>query len=270
MRRCGESFRSAKVAVGAACGAALGLAAITQAQTVRVVVTGEVESNGFTTGTYAGVPSGAPVTMTIDLDATNFLDSAALPGRTRGYRFFADTFSLQIGAVATTLTPSAVGFFVVRNDDPRVDGFFISQGTDIDTMVPLAMTPTNFGIAFSRTFNNPLPPPALDPTLPSVDILDAVGSWGFENISSYNFTVERNENITPMILAYQTITISVLSSCAPCAADYDEDGGVTGADLAAFFADFEAGAACADVDEDGGVTGGDIGAFFAAYEAGGC
>lgn len=251
-------------------GAVVCLGSVVQAETVRVVVTGEVESNGFTTGTYAGVPSGAPVTMTIDLDSTNFLDSAALPGRTRGYRFFASTFSLQIGTITSTLTPSAVGFFVVRNDDPRVDGFFISQGTDIDTMVPLDMTPTNFGIAFSRTFNNPLPPPALDPTLPSVDILDAVGSWAFDNISSYNFTVERNEIITPMILAYQTITISVRSSCPSCAADYDQDGGVTGADLAAFFADYESGAACADVDEDGGVTGGDIGAFFASFEAGGC
>jgi hypothetical protein len=60
------------------------------------------------------------------------------------------------------------------------------------------------------------------------------------------------------------------SGCAPCAADYDQDGGVTGADLAAFFADFEAGAICADVDQDGGVTGGDIGAFFFVFEAGGC
>ncbi len=257
--------------VGKLCAAvALAFAALASAETVRVVVTGEVESNGFTTGTYAGVPSGAPVTMTIDLDSTNFLDSAALPGRTRGYRFTASTFSLQIGAVTTTLTPAALGYFVVRNDDPRVDGFFVSQGTDIDTMVPLQMTPSNYGIAFSRTFNNPLPPPALDPTLPSVDILDAVGSWGFDNISSYNFNVERNEIITPMILAYQTITISVLSSCAPCAADYDQDGGVTGADLAAFFVDYEAGAACADVDDDGGVTGGDIGYFFTVFEAGGC
>jgi subtilisin-like proprotein convertase family protein len=60
------------------------------------------------------------------------------------------------------------------------------------------------------------------------------------------------------------------SGCAECAADYDQDGGVTGADIAAFFADFEAGAICADVDQDGGVTGGDIGAFFLVFEAGGC
>lgn len=60
------------------------------------------------------------------------------------------------------------------------------------------------------------------------------------------------------------------SSCARCAADYDQDGGVGGADLAAFFGDFEAGALCADVDQDGGITGADIGAFFLVFEAGGC
>lgn len=58
--------------------------------------------------------------------------------------------------------------------------------------------------------------------------------------------------------------------CPGCAADYDQDGGVTGADIGAFFVDFESGAACADVDLDGGVTGGDIGAFFVVYEGGGC
>jgi DNA-binding beta-propeller fold protein YncE len=60
------------------------------------------------------------------------------------------------------------------------------------------------------------------------------------------------------------------SVCPSCAADYDQDGGVTGGDLAAFFTDYETGAACADVDQDGGVTGGDLAFFFAAYEAGGC
>jgi hypothetical protein len=58
--------------------------------------------------------------------------------------------------------------------------------------------------------------------------------------------------------------------CPACPADYDQDGGVTGSDIGAFFVDFEQGEACADVDLDGGVTGADIGAFFLAYEAGGC
>lgn len=58
--------------------------------------------------------------------------------------------------------------------------------------------------------------------------------------------------------------------CPPCAADFDQDGGVTGADIGAFFAEFEQGLSCADIDADGGVTGADIGAFFQAFEAGGC
>jgi hypothetical protein len=60
------------------------------------------------------------------------------------------------------------------------------------------------------------------------------------------------------------------SACPPCAADYDNNGGVDGGDLAAFFADFEAGEGCADVDGNGGVDGGDLGFFFAVFEAGGC
>lgn len=62
----------------------------------------------------------------------------------------------------------------------------------------------------------------------------------------------------------------VISPCPACAADYDQDGGITGGDIAAFFADWEAGAQCADVDSDGGVTGGDLGFFFSVFEQGGC
>lgn len=53
-----------------------------------------------------------------------------------------------------------------------------------------------------------------------------------------------------------------------CLADYDLDGGVTGADISAFFLDFEQGASGADLDLDGGVTAGDIAVFFEHYEAG--
>jgi len=58
--------------------------------------------------------------------------------------------------------------------------------------------------------------------------------------------------------------------CPVCAADYNQDGGVTGDDVAAFFAEFEGGGNCADVNQDGGITGDDVAAFFDAYEAGGC
>jgi hypothetical protein len=74
----------------------------------------------------------------------------------------------------------------------------------------------------------------------------------------------------PATLTVRDFGDPVCVGCPACPADFDQDGGVTGADIAAFFAEYEQGAPCADADLDGGVTGGDIAAFFVAYEAGGC
>jgi hypothetical protein len=56
----------------------------------------------------------------------------------------------------------------------------------------------------------------------------------------------------------------------PCYADYNQDGGIDGSDVAAFFADWENGASDADVNQDGGVDGADVDTFFTAWEAGSC
>jgi GH35 family endo-1,4-beta-xylanase len=61
-----------------------------------------------------------------------------------------------------------------------------------------------------------------------------------------------------------------LCACLVCPADFNQDGGVDGADIAAFFARWEAGNCDADVNQDGGVDAGDIETFFTAWEAGGC
>lgn len=60
------------------------------------------------------------------------------------------------------------------------------------------------------------------------------------------------------------------SSCPPCAADYNMDGGVDGGDIATFFGDWEAGTSCSDVNLDGGTDGADIETFFSVWQAGGC
>lgn len=56
----------------------------------------------------------------------------------------------------------------------------------------------------------------------------------------------------------------------PCAADYNDDGGITGEDVEAFFIDFENGAGCSDVNQDGGIDGSDVESFFIVFENGGC
>lgn len=51
-------------------------------------------------------------------------------------------------------------------------------------------------------------------------------------------------------------------------ADFDENGGIDGGDLAAFFAAFEVGEETADLDRSGGVEGGDLSVFFEWFEVG--
>jgi len=55
-----------------------------------------------------------------------------------------------------------------------------------------------------------------------------------------------------------------------CPADFNQDGGVDGQDIEAFFISWSAGDPFADVDRNGGVDGGDVEAFFIPWENGGC
>jgi hypothetical protein len=58
--------------------------------------------------------------------------------------------------------------------------------------------------------------------------------------------------------------------CEVCPADFNQDGGVDGADVEAFFVAWENGRASADVNGDGGVDGADVEYFFVRWQAGGC
>jgi fibronectin type 3 domain-containing protein len=56
----------------------------------------------------------------------------------------------------------------------------------------------------------------------------------------------------------------------PCPADYNQDGGIDGSDVQAFFDEWSQGSANADVNYDGGVDGSDVDYFFEVWSAGGC
>lgn len=76
---------------------------------------------------------------------------------------------------------------------------------------------------------------------------------GFEGMStSYNFS------------------FAVEVSSPLCPADFNQDGGVDGGDIDAFFLAWEAGDASADTNQDVGVDGTDVDAFFIVWEVGGC
>ena len=56
----------------------------------------------------------------------------------------------------------------------------------------------------------------------------------------------------------------------PCAADYNQDGGVDGTDVSVFFDDWSAAIGCADTDQSGGIDGADVDYFFSVWSAAGC
>lgn len=56
----------------------------------------------------------------------------------------------------------------------------------------------------------------------------------------------------------------------PCFADFNQDGGVDGADVEAFYLAWENAEPDADVNRDGGIDGGDLETFFITWESGGC
>jgi beta-glucanase (GH16 family) len=59
-------------------------------------------------------------------------------------------------------------------------------------------------------------------------------------------------------------------SCPMCIADFNQDGGIDGSDVGAFFDSWEAGNSDADVNQDGGIDGADVASFFVAWESGSC
>jgi hypothetical protein len=68
----------------------------------------------------------------------------------------------------------------------------------------------------------------------------------------------------------QRITFAVtLDEVAPgCIGDFNEDGGVDGADVESFFVVWSNGESSADLNQDGGIDGGDVETFFGHWEAG--
>ncbi len=55
-----------------------------------------------------------------------------------------------------------------------------------------------------------------------------------------------------------------------CYADFNQDGGIDGADVEAFLTAWSDGAPESEINDDGGIDGADVAAFFEAWEAGGC
>ena len=144
---------------------------------VRVTITGEVEFNQIGNSPLGDVNSGETATMTFALDSDMFDNNPVFP--TRGYIIDQWSYSLAFDTVEVQLQdPFPAGstpYFVIRNDDPAVDGFFTSTNTN---------HPFGFGLPLSQggifgQFQDSFRVTYTGDTLSSLDILDALGHLRF-------------------------------------------------------------------------------------------
>ena len=169
---------------------------------VRVTVTGEVEFNQISAPPLGFVGVGETATMTFLLDSDSFVNSASFP--TRGYVIDPSSFQLSFDGGSMPLqSPFPAGqtpYFSIRDNDPAVDGFFVATSTDFPVGVPINQT-GGFGQFinnFSVTYGGD--------TLPSLDILDALGSYDFTGLSVFNWTVDDGP-FNPLGIVFSSMTI---------------------------------------------------------------
>jgi len=156
------------------------------AETYNVEIIGMVEFNLINDGPFAEVMSGDEVLIEFTLDSEAYLDSETYP--TRGYVIDMMSYWLHMGAVTVGLQEpypdGMIPYFVLRNNDPAVDGFFISNGVDWPSSLPvneMGGIDPYFGSVFSVGYG--------EETLDSLEIADAVGTYDYDGLTNFYFGV---------------------------------------------------------------------------------
>ncbi len=158
---------------------------LTAGTSVRVSIHGDLFFNGVAAPPLGNAQTG-PMTVTFLLDTDQFLSSPNFP--VRGYVIDEDSFEVQFtgGTVVGIQNPFAgTPYFVIRDNDPGVDGFYLTTNNpDFPLAVALEQN-GGFGAfkqAFEVTYGGS--------TLPSLDLIDAVGSYDFTGLSVFHLAIE--------------------------------------------------------------------------------
>lgn len=181
------------------------LAAPASASIVKVSIFGTVEWNQVTAPPFGGNGPGSAVTTTFLLDSTVFTNSPNFP--TRGYAINQASYQMKVGSATVGLqNPFPVGetpYFVIRNNDPAVDGFFISTNLDLPFGIPLDAQGVfgKFREDFKVTYGGG--------ELSSLDILGAVGTYDFTGLQVFNWVVV-DGGFEPIGILFDHMTIEVV------------------------------------------------------------
>lgn len=202
----------------------------TNAELYNITILGEVEFNQVNSGALGNVMAGDTAVIELQVDATNFVDSANFP--TRGYVI--ETFQLSFLAAAIVelqnpFPPGQTPYFVLRDNDPAVDGFFVSRSIEVPIGVPLNQTGIfgQFVNDFSVTYGGA--------ELDSLSIEDAAGNYDFTGLSVFNWTINDGAfNPVGMIFSEMIISSAGDLPCKFPLGDVNQDGAIDLLDVPAF------------------------------------
>lgn len=183
--------------------------ASSRAEIVLVELRGVVEFNQVNAPPVGALVNGTEVVLSFTLDSGLFLDSGDYP--TRGYLIDQKSFSLSGAGTSIGLaTPYPTGstpYFVLRDNDPAVDGFFIADSVDF----PIGIVLDADGIF--GDFENDFSVSYAGDTLESLELLDAVGTYGFGGLESFNWTINDGP-FSPVAILFESLEISVVPAPA--------------------------------------------------------
>lgn len=155
------------------------------ATTVNVDIIGAVEYRQVNFGRFASVQPGDQIVASFAVDSESYI-GGSFP--TRAFAIDLASFTLTVGSVTVGLqNPFPAGqtpYFVLRDNDPAVDGFFLSLGPDNPYPVPVdepARLSDYFGVNFSVGY--------LGDTLGSLSILDAAGTYEYDGLTNFAFSL---------------------------------------------------------------------------------
>ena len=179
---------------------------MTHGEVVDITFIGTVEWNQINPPPLGTVNVGDAVVLSFQIDSDVYLDGSMYP--TRGYDIDPSSWSLMMGSVAIDIQTPFQGtpYFVLRDNDPAVDGFMLS--TD-DVYFPLGVQLEQVG-AFGD-FNHVAYVTYAPDTLSSLDILDAAGIYDFSGLSVFNWVVEDGP-YSPLGVVFEQLTVEVVAA----------------------------------------------------------
>ena len=186
------------------------LTSTVKADVVQVTINGQIEFNQINSPPLSNGNSGDAATLTFLLESDNFLDSMSFP--TRGYVIDEDSFSLSWGSETIAIqSPYPAGqtpYFVLRNNDPAVDGFFLSNNNVDFPIAGIPLEQTGFFEQFANRFNVTYENDPLD----SLDILDAQGSYDFTGLSVFGWAITDGPFDAAFVI-FENMTIESVAEC---------------------------------------------------------